>query len=87
MKTSWECCYGLNDVTLHETFEDAFRELYRRVKEEMDNGTLSIQLLETACWIKSPDSKWPLMFYDARDRACRSGLLKDGKIQDKGILT
>lgn len=58
-----------------ETFNDAFRDMYRYVKGLLDSGDLSYQVLETALWIDTPTNV-PLFFYDARDIACNTGLME-----------
>ncbi len=58
-----------------ETFNDAFRDMYRYVKGLLDAGQLNYQVLETAIWIDTPTGI-PLFFYDARDIACNTGLME-----------
>lgn len=57
-----------------ETFDDAFRDMYRYVRGLIDAGQLNYQVLETSIWIDTPD-RIPLFFYDARDIACNNGLM------------
>lgn len=59
------------------TFKEAFADMYNWVENQLDNGGMSYQVLETAIWIKTP-SGTPLMFYDARDLAISEGIMKSG---------
>jgi hypothetical protein len=74
----YKLTYCLNDVTQHETFAEAFLELYNRLNEDMENG-MSWQALETTIWIEKEGLLGILPFYEARDLACDIGILKDGK--------
>lgn len=76
----YELTYGLQTIGKYKTFEDAFIALYNRLNKDMEGPGMSWQLLETAVWIMEPGEDLPTMFYDARDRACRMGLIKDGKL-------
>jgi hypothetical protein len=58
-----------------ETFNEAFRDMYQYVRKLLDAGQLSLQVLETAIYIDTP-TKVPLFFYEARDRACETGLME-----------
>ena len=76
----YELTYALQKVGSFKTFEEAFVALYRRLKKDLEGPGMSYQLLETAIWIESPKSMGPIMFYDARDSACRRGLLVNGEL-------
>jgi hypothetical protein len=66
----------------YETFEDAFIDFYYMIKESVSQGT-AWQVLETMHWIQENNNE-PLLFYDARDKAYKLGLLeKDGKLRVK----
>ncbi len=74
----WITCLFLVD-TKHDTFADAFKAMHKGVVAAIKGGGLSMQTLETACWIKQEDWRNPIMFFEARDLAYEFGLLKDGK--------
>lgn len=76
----YKLTYVLEKAGEYKTFEEAFTELYRRLNIDLENDNMSYQVLETMIWIEVPNSMSPMLFYDARDHACRIGLLKDGKI-------
>jgi hypothetical protein len=74
-------CYLDNFETIHESFEEAFERMFNYVKPKVAAGQMSLQELETAMWIIEPGKLLKIMdFYTARDRACESGLLIDGKL-------
>lgn len=75
--------HNLIEVGEYDTFDEAFIEMYHRVKKDVEQGT-SWLLIETACWIEAATGEL-MMFYEARDAACRSGLLVDGKLNPKRI--
>lgn len=81
LQDRWECCVAL-EVTYHDSFKEAFKKLYKETTDMMKNSGLTWQVLETAIWIKDPKEKEPMMFYEARDKACRDGLVKDGKLTE-----
>jgi len=70
--------HNMEEIGDYDTFDEAFIEMYHRVKRDIEEGT-SWQLLETACWIEAKTGEL-MMFYEARDAACISGLLIDGKL-------
>lgn len=74
--------YNLQEVGEFDSFEEAFASLYRHVDAARTGEGLSLQMLETACWIKSSGSL-PFMFFDAVTMAHESGLLIDGKPSPK----
>lgn len=76
----YKLTYSLNKVGEYKTLEETFVELYHRLQKDMDN--MSYQFLETAIWIEIPGQLLPMMFYDARDHACRCGLLINGKLNE-----
>lgn len=55
----------------HDTYMEAWEDMYQWVKTKMKAGTLSFQVLETAVWItiRTGELETPLMFNDARDKA------------------
>jgi hypothetical protein len=71
-----------NDRIDFDTFVDAFKELYRRLKEDLAKGNMTYQVMETFIWIefRFADREYPMMFYPARDFACNIGLLNDGEL-------
>jgi len=71
--------YSLDHVGEYDTFEEAFVELFKRLTKDIKKGT-SWQMVETSIWIESPDRELPMLFYEARDRACDLGILIDGKL-------
>jgi hypothetical protein len=79
----YKLTFNLIEVGEYPSFKEAFIRLYLLVKESMKEGT-SWQVLETMHWIEEPNSNQPLLFYDARDRAHKIGLLTDdGKLNIK----
>ena len=52
---------------VHETFMEAWEDMFQYVKAGMDSGGMSWRALETAIWINVSDN--PMYFYDARDHA------------------
>jgi len=76
----YQVTYALSRIGNYKTFEEAFIALYKKLKEDMEGPGMSWQLLETAVWIEEPGMMGPTMFYEARDRACTMGLLKDGEL-------
>ena len=57
---------------IHDSFLDAWNDMYAYVNGKLQAGQMSYQMLETAIWIKpyAPHPQnLPIMFYDARDRA------------------
>ena len=75
----FELTYGLEMVGSYKSFSKTFMELYKRLNSDLKEG-MSWQFLETTIWIKKVGTTSPIMFHEARDRACRIGLLIDGKI-------
>ena len=77
--------HNMAEVGEYDTFDEAFIEMYHRVKSDIEsNEGTSWQLLETACWIEAATGEL-MMFYEARDAACISGLLVDGKLNPERI--
>lgn len=77
----YKLTYGLQKIGDYKNFKEAFIELYNRLQKDLnDEGGMSYQFLETAIWIEVPHSVTPLFFYEARDHACRIGLLQNGKL-------
>ena len=62
-----------------ETFAEAFADMYRYVRNLVDSGALTLQVLETGHWIETPSNS-PIFWYDARDRAYDEGVMKDGDL-------
>lgn len=79
----FELVYNMQRVGKYKNFVSAFTELYKRLSSDLEKGT-SWQLVETAIWIQE-DGKTPMMFYEARDKACIIGLLIDGKLNEKMV--
>jgi len=65
--------------TVCPTFKEAFTHMFNWVNEQLDNGGMSYQVLETAIWIETT-SGTPLFFYDARDLAVEQGIIKNNKL-------
>lgn len=82
----YKLTYALKKVGDYDTFEEAFIKLFELLTADLkpEGPGMSYQLLETAIWIEEPDvmawSGKPTMFYEARDKACKMGLLKDGDL-------
>ena len=78
----------MKDVGTFETFSEAFREFFKKIKEITSSGMgTSWQVLETMCWIERHyDETYNIVrylyFYEARDLAYRIGLMKEMKIQE-----
>lgn len=75
----FELTYGLEKVGIYESFSKSFIELYKRLNVDLEKG-MAWQTLETTIWIVKKGTNHPIMFYEARDKACNIGLLVDGKI-------
>jgi hypothetical protein len=75
--------HNMVEIGDYDTFDEAFIEMYHRVKRDIEQGT-SLRVLETACWIEAITGEL-IMFYEARDAACNSGLLVDGKLNPERI--
>ena len=75
----FELTYGLEKFEPHKTFGEAFIELHKKLTADLEKG-ISWQMIETTIWILEEGTNFPEMFYEARDRACKIGLLIDGKI-------
>lgn len=74
----YKAVYNLKEVGTFNTFKEAFTIIYHLIKID---GVLIWQLLETAVWIiEDKDGALPMMFCEARDRACNEGILVDGKL-------
>ncbi|MBP9822307.1 MAG: hypothetical protein KBC81_02615 [Candidatus Pacebacteria bacterium] len=79
--------YVTRDISEHDTFEQAFKAFFEEIDKMLTRGALSVQHLETACWIEGrfeaggEKLKCPVYFYDARDFAYDHFVLisKDGK--------
>lgn len=80
----YELTYALETIDTYPTFAEAFKELFRRLNEDLEKGT-SWQMIETTIWIEPPSRDHPIMFYDAKDHAYKIGLLVDGKINEDFI--
>jgi hypothetical protein len=77
-KLAYEAVYAMKSLGWHETFAGAFKALYDAVQDDLKhNRPMTDMILDRATWVLTP--KGPLMFYDARDRACKDGLLVKGK--------
>jgi hypothetical protein len=73
--------YNLKILIEDVSFKQAFKAIYDEIQKEIEEGQLTYQSL-TCCWIKDKNSDLPIMFYDARDIACKKGYLIDGKWAD-----
>jgi hypothetical protein len=79
----YKLTFNLKEVGAYPNFKEAFIRMYLLVKESIEKGT-SWQVLETMHWIEEPNSKVILLFYEARDKANKMGLLTDdGKLNIK----
>lgn len=74
----WQANY-INEKSSHDSFEDAFRWLFKKMKE---NPPTSYQLLETMVWVVNENKpRLTFMdFYHARDHAYEIGIIKDGQL-------
>lgn len=70
MPKKYKAIFSLKEVGQSDDFLDAFTMLARRIQNEPH---MTIQLLETGCWIEIDGCNAPLMFYTARDQACEQG--------------
>ena len=64
---------------LHHSFMEAWIDMFNYVNARFNAGTISLQELETAIWIEIVNhegGKYPIYFYDARDRAFADGWTK-----------
>jgi len=65
------------DPNTYDSIIEAFNALAKKVFHQLNNGGLSYQLLETACWVEQMNPQQVLMFYEARDEAIRQGWKKE----------
>jgi len=70
------------EPVVSETFEGAWRAMYKWVRDRMDG--LTFQALETSIWIEST-SGTPMFFYDARDLAIEMGLMAKIEAEEKAL--
>jgi len=76
MKNKYEAVCFMETLGTFETFKDAFKAIYDKIKASVG---LSWQALETTVWIQNTaDGTAPTFFYEARDKMCHEGFLKDG---------
>jgi hypothetical protein len=74
---AWKLCINGVD-TPHETFREAFIELYKYIK---DGTPKSQQLLESFVWIIRDGTHDPILIYRAIEKARNEKILSDdGKI-------
>lgn len=74
----WEANY-INEKSSHDSFEDAFRWLFKKMKE---NPPTSYIMLETMIWIvdENKPAQTFMDFYQLRDHAYKLKIMKDGKL-------
>ena len=75
----FEAIYNLKKLGNFNSFKEAFKAIYDAILTADPDDSFSYQTLETAVWVKDDNSPFPVMFYDARDRACDEGWIVDGK--------
>ena len=73
---SYVSTVGLKDSIAFSTFAEAFKDFFDRIKAVANEGTMSLQFIETTCWIKR--GEFTCGFYDARDLAYNIGVF-DGE--------
>jgi hypothetical protein len=74
----YKAFYNMKEIGIFDTFKEAFVAIYHAIKAET---VLTWQVLETTIWIiRDAHGALPMMFYEARDRACEEGILVDGKL-------
>lgn len=74
----YEAVYALKTIGRFERFELAFRAVYDAVQDDIrHNRTMHSSVLFEGTWIRTPSG--PMFFGPAVDKACREGLIKDGK--------
>lgn len=66
---------------VRQSFKEAFADMYHWVCKMLDDGNLSLQVLETAIWIKGPYGICYL-FNQARNKAIREGILIGSKLAE-----
>lgn len=71
---------AMEEIGTFESFGEAFKVFFEKVKEFIAKEGATYRVLETACWIKYEEV--PMYVYDARDLAYKVGIL-----QGKGQLT
>jgi hypothetical protein len=83
--SKFEVLVSLKKVGEFDTFVQAFRVFFAKIKETLAQGT-SLQVFETANFItliRGNGQKFPMDFYQARDFAYEIGLLAgDGELQE-----
>ena len=68
--------FGMNEVGTHSNLKDALRQFVKITKDEISKGGMSLQVLETACWIEGPKYP-PLMFQRIKELAYEEGVIND----------
>ncbi len=79
---SWQANY-VNEKSSHDSFEDAFRWLFKKMKENPPTSYQTpYQTLETMIWIveENKPRETFMDFYHARDHAYQRGIIKDGQL-------
>jgi hypothetical protein len=68
--------YCLKDVFRSHSFKDTVKEFMSHVKADIEADNMSLQMLETACWITT-EGEFPVHFYDCRDFALDCGWMNE----------
>ncbi len=75
--------FVLRPIGSHNQFVPAFQQFIRNIDEMIKNREMSLQCLETMCWIeRDAHTKSPAMFYEVRNFGCDQGLLIEGELAE-----
>lgn len=77
----YKVTYRLETIGNYSSFIEAFDALAKNVLKSIDEGEMSWQVLETACWISGPSGN--LLFYEARDKAIKEFGWSKERLLDK----
>lgn len=58
---------SLKELGTFNTLEEAAKIFFQEIKEQLNLNKLSLQILETACWVRT--GRHLINFYDLRDFA------------------
>ncbi len=81
----FEAIVGLKNLGKFSSFNEAFTTFGEKIKEAIGNGT-TVQWLESTNFLVQNDTSGAevgfMTFYEARDFACKIGLLDGGRLQE-----
>lgn len=75
----WILEIGLKEICRTNSFKNGAIMTYKEVIKVINEGKMTTQMLETACWLKLVE-KGPILFYDIKDIAIEQGWIKKSKL-------